>query len=218
METESLKLARKKIQPKGKENSESGHLYDAYIRRLVAVDLDKVTALQDYVKRTLENQQWFAPSSHDCIAELLAEPSVYAPGVFVHIHQKDLLMSEYPQAENLAAETFGDVLVGFWFSIPWKNNEENYGYDLNLSEQDLLQCVNFELAVVHPEWRGNGLQKMLLERCLDYQRRRGFSIAAAVTAPDNIFSRRNIESLGFSEFCRKEKYGGYYRSVLWRKL
>lgn len=218
MGTESLKLTRKKIQSKGKENLEMGHLYDAYIRRLVSVDLNKVTALQDYVKRTLINQQWFVPSTHDYIAELLSEPSVYAPGAFVHIHQKDLLLPEYPQVENVLSEVCGDVLVGFYFSIPWGKKEENYGYDLNLSEKDLLQCVNLELAVVHPEWRGNGLQKILQERCLDFQHRRGFSIAAAVVAPDNIFSRHNIESCGFSEYCRKEKYGGYYHSVMWRKL
>ena len=68
-------------------------------------------------------------------------------------------------------------------------------------------------AIVHPDYRGNGLQRKLLEAALGLLRPGIVGIGATVS-PENQYSLNNALASGFEIICRREMYGGYDRYLL----
>ena len=77
--------------------------------------------------------------------------------------------------------------------------------------------ANADSAVVHPDWRGNGLQRAMLEAALPLLPPQITHLGATVS-PDNSYSLRNAQAGGFVIRCRREMYGGYDRYLLEKQL
>ena len=77
--------------------------------------------------------------------------------------------------------------------------------------------ANADSAVVHPDWRGNGLQRKLLEAALPLVRPGIVGIGATVS-PENQYSLNNALACGFVIADRREMYGGYDRYLLKKML
>ena len=73
--------------------------------------------------------------------------------------------------------------------------------------------ANADSAIVHPDWRGNGLQRKLLEAALPLLRPGIVGIGATVS-PENQYSLNNALASGFTIAARREMYGGYDRYLL----
>ena len=69
----------------------------------------------------------------------------------------------------------------------------------------------------HPDWRGNGLQRKLLEAALPLVRPGIVGIGATVS-PENQYSLNNALACGFVIADRREMYGGYDRYLLKKML
>lgn len=52
-----------------------------------------------------------------------------------------------------------DELVAIGVYAKFGYDEENYGYDIGVKGEELLYIANFESTIVHPDYRGNKLQK-----------------------------------------------------------
>lgn len=83
----------------------------------------------------------------------------------------------------------------------------NYGYDLGLSEEELLQVVHMDTSAVHPDYRGNGLQVRMMRIAEQELSGKGRRILLTTVHPDNHYSLRNILSQGYRIQKRTEKYG-----------
>ena len=77
--------------------------------------------------------------------------------------------------------------------------------------------ANADSAVVHPDWRGNGLQRKLLEAALPLLRPGIVGIGATVS-PENQYSLNNALACGFTIAARREMYGGYDRYLLEKRI
>ena len=77
--------------------------------------------------------------------------------------------------------------------------------------------ANADSAIVHPDYRGNGLQRKLLEAALALLRPGIVGIGATVS-PENQYSLNNALASGFEIVCRREMYGGYDRYLLAKRL
>ena len=77
--------------------------------------------------------------------------------------------------------------------------------------------ANADSAIVHPDYRGNGLQRKLLEVALTLLRPGIVGIGATVS-PENQYSLNNALASGFEIVCRREMYGGYDRYLLAKAL
>lgn len=62
-------------------------------------------------------------------------------------------------------------------------------------------------AAVYPEYRGQGLQKRLLEEAEKEIRRAGKRILLCTVHPDNPYSLQNVLKQGYTIQKRAEKYG-----------
>lgn len=84
---------------------------------------------------------------------------------------------------------------------------ENYGYDLGFSRELLLRVINMDSAAVHPDYRGLGLQRALMETVERELRGAGERILLGTVHPENRYSLENVLKRGFSIVRRLEKYG-----------
>lgn len=81
----------------------------------------------------------------------------------------------------------------------------NYGWKLNLPEEDLQRVVNMDTAAVHPDYRGQGLQRRLMETA---ERELGSGkILLCTIHPENRYSLRNALTAGYEIQATLPMYG-----------
>lgn len=101
----------------------------------------------------------------------------------------------------------GERLAGAFDIVIPGLNEINYGYDLGFSNEELLRVINMDTAAVHPDYRGLGLQKRLMQEAEKELRGAGKRILLCTVHPENQFSLRNVLDQGYTIQMKKEKYG-----------
>ena len=93
----------------------------------------------------------------------------------------------------------------------------NYAAFMGIPREEWDGWANADSAIVHPDYRGNGLQRKLLEVALTLLRPGIVGIGATVS-PENQYSLNNALASGFEIVCRREMYGGYDRYLLAKAL
>ena len=102
-------------------------------------------------------------------------------------------------------------------SVLCGRSAHNYAAFLGVPREEWEHWANADSAVVHPDWRGNGLQRKLLEAALPLVRPGIVGIGATVS-PENQYSLNNALACGFVIADRREMYGGYDRYLLKKML
>lgn len=82
-------------------------------------------------------------------------------------------------------------------------SDENYAAFLGVPQSQWQHWANADSAVVHPDWRGNGLQRAMLEAALPLLPPQITHLGATVS-PDNSYSLHNAQASGFVIRCRRE--------------
>jgi GNAT superfamily N-acetyltransferase len=75
--------------------------------------------------------------------------------------------------------------------------EENYGEDLGLPHEELMNVGHLAGSAVRPEYRGNGLQAMLVDLRTRFARENGIQHMCGEVLPMNIISIANHLAEGF---------------------
>lgn len=83
----------------------------------------------------------------------------------------------------------------------------NYGYDLELPEEELHRVIHMDTAAVHPEYRGAGLQRRMVQMAEEELAGRGHRILLSTVHPENRYSLNNMLGLGYEIRKRVCKYG-----------
>ena len=158
------------------------------IRRCGPADADAVYALQNEVRAAMPHPEQFVPDTLENI-------TAYLTG--------DLCLGVYDGAR-----------LGAYFILRYcGQNEHNYAAFLGVPKNEWDHWANADSAIVHPDWRGNGLQRKLLEAALPLLRPGIVGIGATVS-PENQYSLNNALASGFTIAARREMYGGYDRYLL----
>lgn len=101
----------------------------------------------------------------------------------------------------------GEHLAGAFDILHPGLDAYNYGYDLGFAEEELLRVINMDTAAVHPDYRGRGLQKKLMETAEAELQERGKHILLCTVHPENRFSLNNVLKQGYSIQKELPKYG-----------
>lgn len=166
---------------------------DLEIRPCKETELDAVMLLQENIFRNMEQKDWFAVASRDENKRFMKEPNV-----ILGVYDKD----------KLAA--YGSI--GFL-----GDSSDNLGWDLGWTQEKVYRCAVLDAIIVDSEYRGFGLQRELIRRCVKHAMdKKPGCIVLATVSPDNIYSLRNVQAEGFEILARKEKYGGKERYILGR--
>ncbi len=144
---------------------------------------------------------------------------------------KDLKTSEIFQADNreffknelkkggkiIGVFTDNDLIAYRFITMP-KGDSMNLGLDLELSKNELDKVGHLETTIVHPDFRGNGLQSKTLFVALDIFKYFEHYHICSTISPKNYHSLNNVMAGGLVIKRLKNKYGGKLRYILHRNL
>ena len=115
---------------------------------------------------------------------------------------------------TLVAED-GEVMVGFFLVCVPGLTENNLAYELDFSEEQLLQVALMDSAAVLPAYQGRGIMSQMFKMAVERTETQ-YPYLLGTVAPDNYPSRRNFEKNGFQCLKIIEKYGGRVRCLMGR--
>ena len=152
--------------------------------------LDAMMVLQDAVCAALENKELYVSSDRERNRYLLEEQGVI--GAFG-----------------------GEQLVGYCSFVYPGAGEDDYGRHLGWAEDILPRCGAVDSAVVHPDFRGRGLQKEMARLAVAMVKEKyPQGILLTTISPRNPASLRSMQAVGFSVLHQKKMYGGKDRCIL----
>lgn len=148
-----------------------------------ALDIDAFISLLHIVRSGMDHAEWFYLDPPEEIREMIANGSL----------------------EFWTAKDNGAMAAAFSVIHPGLS-DLNYGYDLGLSEKDLLRVVNMDTIAVLPVYRGRGLQYALMQRAESDVCSDGDKILLCTVHPDNCYSLKNILAQGYTIQRNLAKY------------
>lgn len=107
-----------------------------------------------------------------------------------------------------------DVIAGFLVVRHPGMAEDNLGRYLQKEDK----VTHMESAAVLPKFRGQKIQKKLLQKAEELEKERGTKYLMCTVHPDNIYSAGNLEQLGYGCLLEVEKYGGLKRKIMYKEM
>lgn len=164
----------------------------AQVRRCGPDDLDAVYGLQEYVRAQMPRPELFLPDTYEELRGML---------------QNDLCVGTW----------VGSELAAFFILRCCGDNEHNYANVLGVPRSDWAYWANADSAAVHPDYRGNALQRRMMLVAEQWRDPKIIGIGATVS-PENPYSLNNALGCGYTIAKRCEMYGGHDRYVLQKRL
>ena len=168
-----------------------GTTEEVQYKRLSVDYLDKIMELQGIIMNVLPDKQLYATSTKEEFKE-------YLEG----------------KGEIIGCVTNDNRLIAMGVYAKLGFEKSNYGYDINLGENDLLKVGQIESTVVLPDYRGNKLQMKICTILEEIGRDKETPIMMATASPYNEFSLNTFLDLGYEVVKEKLKYGGLKRCIL----
>ncbi|MFJ8456415.1 GNAT family N-acetyltransferase [Bacillus paramycoides] len=174
-----------------KQNSEPFH-----VTLLALEHIEQILSLQNVVIEALEDKGRLQPLSLEEFQYIL-EGNGMMIGAFI---------------EN--------ELIAFRALLVPPIDDEHLGLDIGLSESELHRVIYQEISNVHPNCRGNGMQKILATVIMDELQKEDskYDYVCCTVAPFNIPSLKDKFAQGMEIAALKEKYGGSMRYVFAKAL
>lgn len=157
---------------------------DIQIRKGTVEDTEKLIQFLLDIKTGMQNPEWFYLDPPDAVRE--------------YMHSGTMQLWLAMDGEQIAA-IFDYLIPGL--------ESNNYGYDLNLPVEDLLCVINLDNAAVHPDYRGMGLQRKMIQIAEEHLRITGPHILLCTVHPENSFSLQNVLNQGYTIQKQLAKYG-----------
>lgn len=158
--------------------------------------IEQILSLQNVVVEALEDKSRLQPLSQEEFQYIL-EGNGMMIGAFI---------------EN--------ELIAFRALLVPPIDEEHLGLDIGIPESELHRVIYQEISNVHPNCRGNGMQKILAKVIMDELQKEDsqYDYVCCTVAPFNIPSLKDKFAQGMEIAALKEKYGGSMRYVFVKEL
>lgn len=160
------------------------------------------------------------------------------PGDVFSIHQ--LMRLAYDQLENkelfvcdalefveavvkkegfaILAKSETRQIVGVFLVRFPHNAEDNLGRDIHLDGEELDKVAHLESAVVHPRYRGMGLQRKMLAYAEELLEEKEFRYYMATVSPFNPASFKTLQKNGYKKVITTIKYNGLVRDIYLKEI
>lgn len=126
---------------------------------------------------------------------------------------------EHFKIENSTIGIFtDDGLIAYSVLYFPGDRKDSFGIDIGLERDELDKVVHLATVAVHPEYRGNSLQKLMQGIHLDTAMRLGYEHACCMVSPKNRASLQNIFSHGLKIKALKVKFDNRMRYIMHRHL
>lgn len=154
---------------------------DIVTRKGKYADLEAFLAFTHAVQDAMPQNGWFALDPDDEMRELTAAGDM----------------------EFWMAECGGRLAAVFSIIRPGLR-DFNLGWELGMTEAELLRVTHMDTAAVHPDFRGRGLQRRMMAQA---EKSLAGRILLCTIHPDNRYSLGNALGLGYTIEKRVAKYG-----------
>lgn len=154
------------------------------IRRGTEQDTESFIDLMAFVRQSMDHKEWLYLDPPEDVREMMKNGTM-----------------------SLWVAMDGDHMVGAFDVLHPGLESYNYGYVLGYSKEELQLVVNMDTAVVHPDYRGSGLQKKLMQYAEETLSMEGKHILMCTVHPDNHFSLNNVLSQGYAIQKTTAMYG-----------
>ncbi|UYX52921.1 GNAT family N-acetyltransferase [Bacillus thuringiensis] len=167
-----------------------------HVTLLSLEDIEQILSLQNIIVEALEDKSRLQPLSQEEFQYIL-EGNGMMIGAFI---------------EN--------ELIAFRALLVPPIDDEHLGLDIGLPESELHRVIYQEISNVHPNCRGNGMQKILAKVIMDELQKEDskYDYVCCTVAPFNIPSLKDKFAQGMEIAALKEKYGGSMRYVFVKEL
>ena len=111
-----------------------------------------------------------------------------------------------------------EALIAFRVLLEPPLDDEHLGIDIGLEDDQLSEAIFQEISIVHPHFRGMGLQKLMGQLLMQEVKEKNYRYVMATVAPFNIPSLKDKFSHGLEIAALKCKYGGMLRYIFVKDL
>lgn len=177
------------------------------IVRAVSEDVPVLVGIMELVAAGIERQEWFVQDDGAYIADHIGDNPISGA-------DKGFILKAVTKDRQGREQIAGFFMVDF----PG-NNKKNLGHFIDLGEDALLKVAHMDSVVILPEYRGYGLQQLLIHKAeAILQAETEYRILMATVHPDNIYSLRNVKQLGYEVAAEAVMYGGYRRYIMKKEI
>ena len=113
---------------------------------------------------------------------------------------------DIPDILRMIHEIYSELPNKEWFSL---DSDE---------EEQRKQSAHMEIAMVRKEYRGQGLQRKMMEESEQILKEQGYHYLLGTAHPDNVASVNTFLKLQYEQVMTKEKYGGMKRSIFCKEI
>lgn len=153
-----------------------------FIRQLKVEDAQNFSNLIVNMYSNLENLEWFSPMPFDLdnVKSMIENPRFYIVGAFEN--NKLIAVSSF---DYKCGKLIGKI-----------NFPDNCNTD---------KLVEFGFTMVHSDFRGNGIMKVLVDHLIDKAKQEGFEWAFGKVNKNNFASYKSLIKKGFYKHCDYSK-------------
>ena len=152
-------------------------------RKGTLADTENFIQFLEEVKAAMPQQDWFYLDPPDTVREMMADGTM------------ELWVAMEGNRIAAAFDILHPGLASF-----------NYGYDLDLSQEELLRVVHMDTSAVHSDYRGMGLQRKMVQTAEEELSGQGRTILLCTVHPENRYSLNNMLQQGYTVQKRVKKY------------
>lgn len=160
------------------------------LRRAVEEDVPEIVRLMQEAAGQLEDKTLFVCDDADFVRQ--------------HIAKRGFVV--------IACTEDGVIIGSLLLRYPGMD-ADNLGRDMGLDDANLRKVAHVESAVVAGDYRGNGLQGLMLQYAEKLLDRKRYQYLCATVSPNNPASFLTLEQNGYRCIMTKEKYAGYLRRI-----
>lgn len=175
--------------------NKNGKIYRGFIKKLEINDIEDILEFQSKIIKGIDDKCIY------CETQRVEFENYFK--------NKDTLIGVF---------TDENILIAMGVHARYGESEDNYGFDLGIRGKELLKVGQIDSVAVLEEFRGNSLQKIICNKLEEISKSEGYRILCTTISPNNPYSIRTFEGLGYSIIKEKEKYGGMMRYILMKKL
>lgn len=161
-------------------------------------DIPQIMQIIEEACQQIENPDWYSVDDQAFME--------------AHIERNGFILKAVASGEESMDEIAGFLVVRF----PG-NAADNLGKYLALPEEEMERVAHMESAAVRSAYRGLGLQNQLMQYAEKMLEGTPYIHLLGTAHPDNCYSVRNFERLGYAVIAEDRKYGGLLRHVFYKK-
>ena len=154
-----------------------------------------------------------SPQDLDALLALQKIIEEHLPDSAIFVSTTPEEWSEHLQTPHVIGLWDSETLAAYGLFLLCGLSEENYAWHLGFPQERIPLWANMDTIVVHPDYRGNGLETALLYRmeALCPPEIQGF---CCTISPNNPHSLESARRAGYVPMQRASMYGGYDRWIL----